>query len=1042
MLRWLRQSLRQVSSLMARRPVLVCGAILLSVLLLLAVTFTCSRAKNVVASARPPVRFFSAEAPVVDLYLGQLEQVERLRGAAEVSVIFFYAPWCAHSIAARHEVQEVARRLVKQVQFVAVNCWWSQGKCRKQKSFYQYPVIHLFYKRFGPIEYKGPFLASYVERFILRVITPLTYLPSRATLQDFLSYHEPGVVGYFQFNSSPQPPGYITYLSSALQALKRDFRGAVRFGVVTSRQVAESISVRDDQTVYLHRHFNSSLIFPSWERNFTSEGICSWVFEHRETVLQWLAPTGAKSRLLEQELTKGPALLLFLPHNPLGPGPDPLLTQIADVAVRYHSCSDSPHHHHHHPSDHYYYSGPSQPLSPPLCCLSVVLPRPHPLPGSTSRVCELCLNQSNPGRSPLCTFPSQTSGGAAVLQSYLRQCCLPVAATGRTVACSNILSSYSPSSGRYSACCRTLGQLGVSLPPQQVLGLDNEGLGTPPPSPSYSQDSSQDDSQDSSQDSSPSSQDQEAGGIKGLRCRTNKTLRFYILDSALHWPLAVRLGALGNNEMGSGGLGELGRLLGNGTGDGAQSFATIVNLKDEVHYVLDHRGTATVTESLELFIRNFSTSHSPLQRRLVGRREEEERPQKRPLISELTTTSFLTTVMDPHRDVVLFYYSQWCGYKTCCVLQDVVLFYYSQWCGYKTCCVLQDVVLFYYSQWCGYKTCCVLQDVVLFYYSQWCGYKTSCVLQDVVLFYYSQWCGYKTCCVLQDVVLFYYSQWCGYKTSCVLQDVVLFYYSQWCGYKTSCVLQDVVLFYYSQWCGYKTCCVLQDVVLFYYSQWCGYKTCCVLQDVVLFYYSQWCGYKTCCVLQDVVLFYYSQWCGYKTCCVLQDVVLFYYSQWCGYKTCCVLQDVVLFYYSQWCGYKTCCVLQDVVLFYYSQWCGYKTSCVLQDVVLFYYSQWCGYKTCCVLQDVVLFYYSQWCGYKTCCVLQDVVLFYYSQWCGYKTCCVLQDVVLFYYSQWCGYKTCCVLQDVVLFYYSQWCGYKTSCVLQDVVLFYYSQWLWL
>uniref|UniRef100_A0A4W5KYL4 Uncharacterized protein n=1 Tax=Hucho hucho TaxID=62062 RepID=A0A4W5KYL4_9TELE len=322
-------------------------------------------------------------------------------------------------------------------------------------------------------------------------------------------------------------------------------------------------------------------IFPSWERNFTSEGICSWVFEHRETVLQWLAPTGAKSRLLEQELTKGPALLLFLPHNPLGPGPDPLLTQIADVAVRYHSCSDSPHHHH--PSDHYY-NGSSHPRSPPLCCLSVVLPRPHTLPGSTSRVCELCLNQSqsNPGRSPRCTFPSKTSGGAAVLQSYLRRCCLPVAvtATATTVACSNILSSYSPSSGHYSACCRTLGQLGVSLPPQQGLGLNNEGLGTPPPSPS------------SSQDSSPFSQDQEAGGIKGLRCRTNKTLRFYILDSALHWPLAVRLGALANNEMGGGGRGELGMLLGNG------SFATIVNLKDEVHYVLDHRGTATVTESL------------------------------------------------------------------------------------------------------------------------------------------------------------------------------------------------------------------------------------------------------------------------------------------------------------------------------------------------------------------------------------------------------------------------------------------------------------
>lgn len=35
----------------------------------------CSRAKNVVAAARPPVRFFSPDAPVVDLYLGQIDQV-------------------------------------------------------------------------------------------------------------------------------------------------------------------------------------------------------------------------------------------------------------------------------------------------------------------------------------------------------------------------------------------------------------------------------------------------------------------------------------------------------------------------------------------------------------------------------------------------------------------------------------------------------------------------------------------------------------------------------------------------------------------------------------------------------------------------------------------------------------------------------------------------------------------------------------------------------------------------------------------------------
>lgn len=43
-------------------------------------------------------------------------QVERLRSVAEVSFIFFYAPWCAHSMAARQEVQQVAKKLAKQVQ--------------------------------------------------------------------------------------------------------------------------------------------------------------------------------------------------------------------------------------------------------------------------------------------------------------------------------------------------------------------------------------------------------------------------------------------------------------------------------------------------------------------------------------------------------------------------------------------------------------------------------------------------------------------------------------------------------------------------------------------------------------------------------------------------------------------------------------------------------------------------------------------------------------------------------------------------------------
>lgn len=40
------------------------------------------------------------------------------------------------------------------------------------------------------MEYKGPLVAPYLESFVLRVITPLTYLSSTAALKDFLSHHE------------------------------------------------------------------------------------------------------------------------------------------------------------------------------------------------------------------------------------------------------------------------------------------------------------------------------------------------------------------------------------------------------------------------------------------------------------------------------------------------------------------------------------------------------------------------------------------------------------------------------------------------------------------------------------------------------------------------------------------------------------------------------------------------------------------------------------------------------------------------------------
>lgn len=233
--------------------------------------------------------------------------------------------------------------------------------------------------------------------------------------------------------------------------------------------------------------------------------------------------------------------------------------------MRYHSCDNNNHS-----------SLDKSFTSHSLCCQTV------PLPESSTNVCEVCLSLSRSSltsSSIRCSFPSMTQGGD-VLRSNLRHCCLhqlpaPVSInTATTVGCTNFLNSYSPFS-QYSACCK---KVELSNDSQAKEEPDMQRVPFPRPPSSIP----------------PSSVPQEGGdGITGLRCQTNRTLRFYVLDVALNWPLAMRLGATGNR---SASLYQEAGARGDWSSDG--SFAAIVNLKDEVHYVLHRSPATTLTESL------------------------------------------------------------------------------------------------------------------------------------------------------------------------------------------------------------------------------------------------------------------------------------------------------------------------------------------------------------------------------------------------------------------------------------------------------------
>ncbi|XP_044928085.1 thioredoxin domain-containing protein 11 isoform X2 [Mustela putorius furo] len=485
----LRRGLRGASLMARRRPELLCGAVALGCALLIALKFTCSRAKDVIIPAKPPVSFFSSRSPVLDLFQGQLDYAEYVRRDSEVALLFFYAPWCGQSIAARSEIEQAANQLSDQVLFVAINCWWNQGKCRKQKHFFYFPVIYLYHRSFGPIEYKGPMSAVYIEKFVRRVMKPLLYIPSQSELLDFLSNYEPGVLGYFEFSGSPQPPGYLTFFTSALHSLKKDYLGTIRFGVITNKHLAKLVSLVQSGSVYLHRHFNTSLI---------TEVALEYNNCHGDQVVE---------RLLQHlRRVDGPVFRPLAPEPPAQLPEPPLIT-----------------------------------ASP--CCNTVVLPHWHSV-SRTHNVCELCVNQTTGGVRPSSVGMPQCSffEMAAALDSfYLKEQTFYHVASG-SIECSNFLSSYSPFS-YYTACCRTInramtgfidaGHSVFETPTIALSSLEKKCEADPPGSVPHIEENSY----------LFPGVDMSSTDFTGLSCRTNKTLNIYLLDSNLFWLYAERLGA-------------------------------------------------------------------------------------------------------------------------------------------------------------------------------------------------------------------------------------------------------------------------------------------------------------------------------------------------------------------------------------------------------------------------------------------------------------------------------------------------------------------
>lgn len=195
--------------------------------------------------------------------------------------------------------------------------------------------------------------------------------------------------------------------------------------------------------------------------------------------------------------------------------------------------------------------------SSPSCCNTVLLPAQWHGLSRTHNVCELCVNQTGGVQpSPLmrlrCSFVAIK---AAVDSFYLKEQTFFHVVSKTVSWCSHFLSFYSPFSS-YTACCRTMNRDLLDLARAEGAFLAPHGKsrkeGIPEPLPHIEEQASL-----------------SGSALAGLSCRTNKSLNLYLLDSNLFWMYAERLGAAGSLP--------------------AKEFAAIVDLQEEVHYVLGQK---------------------------------------------------------------------------------------------------------------------------------------------------------------------------------------------------------------------------------------------------------------------------------------------------------------------------------------------------------------------------------------------------------------------------------------------------------------------
>ncbi|XP_037916516.1 thioredoxin domain-containing protein 11 isoform X5 [Hermetia illucens] len=289
-----------------------------------------------ISRAPPPTPLFSKDSLVQEWPGGHLNVIQSRVSMSELSLVLFYAPWCAESQFAKAAYEEVANKYHKQAYFAAVNCWQPGGECRLQYAKVQtWPVLMVYFPQGVAVQYNGPWLVQPLSRFMENLMKPYRRISNRNELNALRMDSNSVVVGFFSLPELRQSDFFI-FVQSAIKWLEKDPYQDVQFAVVTGESCRE-FDIVQTPAVKLY-NWNETLDMELTDR-WSVDNITKWLKDRLNSITTWIHPPGKKSATLAPYLKAGPTVIFFTPKDYYTFNKDGY-HMLKQVALEYNRCKN------------------------------------------------------------------------------------------------------------------------------------------------------------------------------------------------------------------------------------------------------------------------------------------------------------------------------------------------------------------------------------------------------------------------------------------------------------------------------------------------------------------------------------------------------------------------------------------------------------------------------------------------------------------------------------------------------------------------------